>query len=92
MLQELRSNILQTDQLVYVKKKAVHIVSRGGAYSGGAAAMFEMDDRYLKTIFAFFGITDFTTIAVDNLDVVGEDVEAIVENSIKKAQLIAKQF
>ena len=73
-------------------KKAVHIVSRGGAYSEGPAAMFEMGDRYLKTIFAFFGITDFTTIAADNLDVVGQDVEAIVENSIKKAQAIAKQF
>lgn len=73
-------------------KKAVHIVSRGGEYSEGPAAMFEMGDRYLRTIFAFFGITDFTTISADKVDVIGEDVEAIVENAIKKAQATAREF
>jgi len=73
-------------------KKAVHIVARGGAYSEGPAAAFEMGDRYLKTIFGFFGITDFTTIAADKLDVMGEDVEAIIENAIKEAQTTAKEF
>ena len=37
-------------------KKAIHIVSRGGKYSEGPAAMLEMGDRYLKSIFAFFEI------------------------------------
>jgi FMN-dependent NADH-azoreductase len=73
-------------------KKAVHIVSRGGVYSEGPAAAFEMGDRYLRTIFGFFGITDFTTIAADKLDVSGEGVESIVENAIKKAQIAAKEF
>ncbi|GKX67665.1 FMN-dependent NADH-azoreductase [Inconstantimicrobium mannanitabidum] len=73
-------------------KKAVHIVSRGGSYSEGAGAAFEMGDRYLRTIFGFFGTTDFTTIAAENVDVIGEDVEAILENAINKAQAIAKEF
>jgi FMN-dependent NADH-azoreductase len=73
-------------------KKAIHIVSRGGVYSEGPAAAFEMGDRYLRTIFGFFGITDFTTIAADKLDVSGEGVESIVENAIKKAQIAAKEF
>lgn len=73
-------------------KKAVHIVARGGAYSEGPAAAFEMGDRYLKTIFGFLGITDFTTIAADKLDVIGEDVESIIGNTIKEAQAIAKSF
>lgn len=73
-------------------KKAVHIVSRGGEYSEGPAVAFEMGDKYLKTIFGFFGITNFTTIAADKLDVIGEDVEAIIENAIKKAQATAKEF
>ncbi len=51
-----------------------------------------MGDRYLRTIFGFFGITDFTTIAADKLDVSGEGVESIVENAIKKAQIAAKEF
>jgi len=66
-------------------KKAVHIVGRGGAYSEEPAAAYEMGDRYLKTIFGFMGITDFTTIAADKLDVIGEDVNVIVENTIKVA-------
>ena len=51
-----------------------------------------MGDRYLKTIFGFMGITDFTTIAADKLDVIGEDVNAIVENTIKVAIRKGKFF
>ena len=73
-------------------KKAVNISARGGEYSQGPFASYEMGDRYLRTIFAFFGITDFTTVAADSLDVIGNDVEGIVGESIKKAQEIAKKF
>lgn len=73
-------------------KKAVHIVTRGGEYSQGPAEAFEMGDRYLRTIFGFFGITDFTTIAAEKVDVIGEDVESILENAFNKAQEVAKQF
>ncbi|MHB9034077.1 MAG: FMN-dependent NADH-azoreductase [Anaerolineae bacterium] len=73
-------------------KKAVNIVSRGGDYCTPPFCEFEMGDRYLKTIFAFFGITDFTTIFADKLDIVGENVEAIVDNAIKEAKEIAKTF
>ncbi|HEY8891711.1 MAG TPA: FMN-dependent NADH-azoreductase [Clostridium sp.] len=73
-------------------KKAVHIVGRGGAYSEQPASAYEMGDRYLKTIFGFMGITDFTTIAADSLDVIGEDVNALVENTIKVAIGKAKTF
>ncbi|WML34231.1 FMN-dependent NADH-azoreductase [Clostridium sp. OS1-26] len=73
-------------------KKAVHIVARGGGYSEGPAAAYEMGDRYLRTIFAFLGITDFTTISADKLDVIGEDVEAIVKNAIEKAEEKVKNF
>jgi len=73
-------------------KKAVNIVSRGGNYSSEPYSNFEMGDRYLKTIFGFFGITDYTTIAAENLDIVGQDVEAVVGKAIKEAQDIAKRF
>ena len=45
--------------------------------------MFEMGDRYLKSIFAFFGITDFTSIVAEGLDIIGQDVESIIEDKIK---------
>ena len=73
-------------------KKAVYVVTRGGSYSEGPAAMFEMGDRYLRTIFGFFGITDFTTIALENLDVVGEDVDAIMERGLKQVEEVVKGF
>ncbi|MFZ5987016.1 MAG: FMN-dependent NADH-azoreductase [Bacillota bacterium] len=73
-------------------KKAVNIVSRGGDYCAEPFCMYELGDRYMKTILAFFGITDFTTIAAENLDVIGQDVEAIVGNAIRKAQDLAKSF
>jgi FMN-dependent NADH-azoreductase len=73
-------------------KKAVHIVARGGSYSEGPAAAFEMGDRYLRTIFGFFGITDFTTIAAEGLDIIGVDVDAIVGNAIEEAKKVSKSF
>jgi FMN-dependent NADH-azoreductase len=73
-------------------KKAINITSRGGAYSEGPAAAFEMGDRYLRTLLGFLGITDFTTIAAEMMDVIGVDVEGIIQNAIKDAQNKAKNF
>lgn len=70
-------------------KKAVHIVSRGGAYDNSP---YEMGDRYLRTILGFFGIKDMETIAMDNLDVIGVNVEEKVEEGIEKATSLAKKF
>lgn len=70
-------------------KKAVHIVSRGGAYDN---SQYEMGDRYLRTILGFFGIKDMETIAIDNLDVIGVNVEEKVKEGIEKATSLAKKF
>lgn len=70
-------------------KKAVHIVARGGEY---ANAPYEMGDRYLKTIFGFFGVTDMETIAIENVDVVGADVQAKVDEAIDRAKLLLEKF
>lgn len=73
-------------------KKAVNISARGGQYSREPNASFEMGDRYLRTIFGFLGITDFTTISADELDVMGNDIDKILGNAIKDAQEKAKNF
>lgn len=70
-------------------KKAVHIVARGGAYEN---APYEMGDRYLKTIFGFFGIKDMETIAIENLDVIGADVQGKVDEAIERANLLLEKF
>jgi FMN-dependent NADH-azoreductase len=73
-------------------KKAINITARGGEYSEGKLASWEMGDKYLRTIMGFLGIKDFMTISADNLDVIGQDVEAIVGKAINKARVIAKSF
>ena len=74
------------------EKKAVNIVSRGGDYTNEPFASFEMGDRYLRTILGFLGITDFTTISADGLDVIGNDVDAIIGKAIMEAKGKAKNF
>lgn len=74
------------------KSKAINISGRGGQYSTEETKGFEMGDRYLRTIFAFFGIADYDTIAADELDVMGKDVDSIVQNTIDTAVEKAKTF
>lgn len=73
-------------------KKAVHIVSRGGHYMEGPATGFEMGDRYLRILFGFLGITDFSTIAVEGVDMIGADVDGIMAKAIKNADDLASTF
>ena len=73
-------------------KKAVHIVSRGGYYATEPYVNFEMGDRYLRTLLGFLGIKDFTTISADGLDVIGNDVNAIVGEAVAKAGDLAASF
>ena len=70
-------------------KKALYVVSRGGAYEN---TPFEMGERYLRTIFGFFGITDMETISAENVDGNPEKAGEIVEEAKKKAQALAATF
>ncbi|HCC07417.1 MAG TPA: FMN-dependent NADH-azoreductase [Clostridiales bacterium] len=73
-------------------KKAMNITTRGGGYSEGAFASYEMGDRYLRTILGFLGVADFTTIVAENLDMIGTDIESVVGAAIQEAQNVAKSF
>ena len=73
-------------------KKAVHVVSRGGHYSDGPTAGFEMGDRYLRTLFGFLGVQDIKTIAIEGVDVIGADVDGIVGEAVAEAKELALTF
>ena len=73
-------------------KKAVHIVTRGGAYSQEPLASLELGDRYLKTLFKFLGFVEFTTIAVENMDRTSTDVDAVLESAARDARQKAREF
>ncbi len=73
-------------------KKAINITTRGGQYSTGPLADFEMCDRYLRKIFTFLGISDFTTIAADELDIIGNDVAALLAKAKNEAEAKVNKF
>lgn len=73
-------------------KKAVNISSRGGTYSTEPFSAYEMGDKYLRTIFSFLGITDFTTIAADGLDAMSNEVDRIIAKAIEEAEELARNF
>ncbi|MEI6101692.1 MAG: NAD(P)H-dependent oxidoreductase [Eubacteriales bacterium] len=56
-------------------KKAVNFISRGGERGTKSYSFNELGEENLKSIFLFFGITDFTTIDADQLDDLGDEAE-----------------
>lgn len=72
--------------------KAVIISGRGGDYSNEITSQFEMGERYLRTILNFFGIKEIQSIAAENLDVQGMDVDKIVNDAIQQVKDISKEF
>lgn len=73
-------------------KKVANIITRGGDYSVEPLASMLMDDKYLRAMCGFFGIRDYTTVSANRLDIIGEDVEAIVQTAISDAQEKARNF
>ncbi|MCR1952485.1 MULTISPECIES: NAD(P)H-dependent oxidoreductase [unclassified Clostridium] len=72
--------------------KALIVSGRGGDYSNPITKDLEMGERYLKSILTFFGVKDIKSVAAENLDVYGIDVEKIVTDEIAEAKEIAKNF
>jgi len=73
-------------------KKAIHIQARGGVYSSGPAADFELGDRYLNTILNFIGITDKQSIIVEGMNATPDMADEIKAKAIIKAKEIARKF
>ena len=73
-------------------KKAVHIQARGGVYSVGPAAEYELGDRYINTILSFIGITDKQSIIVEGMNEAPDKTDEIKANAINKAKEVAEKF
>ncbi|MCB2305535.1 FMN-dependent NADH-azoreductase [Clostridium estertheticum] len=73
-------------------KKAVHIQARGGVYSVGPAADFELGDRYINTILNFIGITDKQSIIVEGMNSAPDKADEIKKNAINEARKVAQKF
>ncbi|PXA61408.1 NAD(P)H-dependent oxidoreductase, partial [Staphylococcus pseudintermedius] len=73
-------------------KKVLHIQSRGGYYTEGPAADFEMGDRYLRTIMTFLGVPSYETIIIEGHNAEPHKTEEIKATSINNAEKLAKKF
>ncbi|KLU67307.1 FMN-dependent NADH-azoreductase 2 [Desulfosporosinus acididurans] len=74
-------------------RKAVHISSRGGVYSEGAAKEFDLSDKYVRTILGFFGINQVESLFLENANVLqGDDLRKAIDQSHQAARNLAANF
>lgn len=74
-------------------KKAIHIVTRGGAYNNPPMNAFEMGDKYIRTILGFMGVDNIETLSLELTNVLqGEAKDASIVVAENKAKELAKTF
>lgn len=73
-------------------KKALIIQARGGFYSEGPAAAFEMGNRYLQTILAFFGFPSVEELIIEGHNATPDKADEIKATAIEKAENLGKTF
>jgi FMN-dependent NADH-azoreductase len=73
-------------------KKAIHIQTRGGQYTGTPMQELESGDRYLKIALKFLGIDMMETVVAEGLDLYPNKITEIVEMAKEKAIFAAKEL
>jgi FMN-dependent NADH-azoreductase len=73
-------------------KKAIHINTRGGLYTGTPMKELECGDRYLRIALEFLGIEVMDTIIAEALDLYPQKVSEIVEKAKQEAIHAAKEM
>lgn len=73
-------------------KKAIHIQARGGVYSEGPAAEFEMGHRYINVMMQFYGVPSFEGIFVEGHNAMPDKAQEIKEKAIARAKDVAHTF
>lgn len=70
------------------EKKMIVISSRGGDYSSEQMRAFDMQEPYLRTIFAFVGISDMIFIIAQPVDM-GPELE---KEKLEEARALARKI
>lgn len=68
-------------------EKAVYIST-----CGGYAGEFHHGEEYTKAVMKMFGIEDFAAVRVEGLDVLGADVDAIMDGAAEEIKKKARAF
>lgn len=73
-------------------KKAIHIQTRGGQYTGTPLQEMESGDRYLKIALSFLGIEVMDTVIAEGFDLNPQNVPEIMAKAKDHARLAAKEL
>lgn len=74
-------------------RKALHMSSRGGMYSEGPAKEFDLDDKYIRTILGFFGITQVESLFLEKSNILqGAILKETIEQTHQAARNLAANF
>ncbi|MDR7238865.1 FMN-dependent NADH-azoreductase [Neobacillus drentensis] len=73
-------------------KKAIHLQTRGGQYTGTPMEALESGDRYLKIALRFLGIEVLDSVITEGFDINPLKVPEILATGQEKARLAAKEF
>jgi FMN-dependent NADH-azoreductase len=73
-------------------RKALHIQTRGGIYSTGPMAEFEMGDRYLRKALTFLGMDVMETVVAEGMDHFPKEAPEIMAKAKERAVMAAKEM
>ena len=73
-------------------KKAIHIQTRGGQYTGTPLQDMESGDRYLRIALTFLGINVMDTVVAEGFDLYPQRVPEILAKAKESAKLAAIEF
>jgi FMN-dependent NADH-azoreductase len=73
-------------------KKAIHIQTRGGQYTGTPLQDMESGDRYLRIALNFLGINVMDTVVAEGFDLYPQRVPEILAKAKESAKLAAIEF
>ncbi|NHC43243.1 NAD(P)H dehydrogenase [Bacillus sp. MM2020_1] len=73
-------------------KKAIHLQTRGGQYTGTPMEALESGDRYLKIALRFLGIGVMDSVITEGFDINPLKVPEILATGQENARLAAKEF
>ncbi|MEH7097842.1 FMN-dependent NADH-azoreductase [Neobacillus vireti] len=73
-------------------KKAIHIQTRGGQYTGTPMQELESGDRYLKIALRFLGIEVSETVVAEGFDLNPQKVPELLEQGKVHARIAAREF
>lgn len=73
-------------------KKILHIQTIGGVFSKGPYAEYEMGDRYVKSVMAFIGLTDYQKVVMEGTNQFRDQIDQLFEKAKQQLDVQVEQF